>query len=218
MTRDLYPRFPGRLLKNDGLFLYGSLRDRPFVFAYEQKQTEVVYGPSCKVDHEIDVERCRLDRVPLVRRRGGGGTVVLAEGMVVTVVVDERRDRPLEQIYKEVNAGLGAALLPAVSLKLVPAGTSDLTSGNRKVCGSSLYLGRTPALYYYQSSLMVSCDLRLLERYLRYPPREPDYRAGRSHTDFCTTLREQGATRTPAEIAEVLRTRLAACLRQGSDE
>jgi lipoate-protein ligase A len=216
MKRNPYPRFPGRLLKNDALFLYGSLQDKPFVFAYEQKQTEVVYGPSCKVDQEMHVERCRLDRVPLVRRRGGGGTVVLAEGMVVTVIVDERRDRPLEQIYTEVNAGLGAALLPTVEVELVPAGTSDLTSGNRKVCGSSVYLGRTPALYYYQSSLMVSCDLRLLERYLRHPPREPQYRAGRSHADFCTTLRRQGASRTPAEIAEALRTRLPACLRRGS--
>jgi lipoate-protein ligase A len=80
-------------------------------------------------------------------------------------------------------------------------GLSDLSIDDRKICGSSLYLGNHPDLYYYQSSLMVESDPTLIERYLQHPPREPDYRGGRSHRDFCTTMRVEGWSCSGAEVA-----------------
>ncbi len=57
--------------------------------------------------------------------------------------------------------------------------------------GYTLYLGNNPFLYYYQASLLVNPDLSLFERYLYYPPREPSYRRGRPHREFCTSLTEE---------------------------
>lgn len=196
------PSFTGPLQKNDALFMRGAAAPKPFVFSYAQELTEVVCGPSCRPAAEIDLDKCSDDGVKISRRRGGGGTVVLSPGMVITVVVGRRRknERAL-QIFSRVHDGMAALLDPGGSLKIRKAGISDLAIDGRKISGSSLYMQKTPFLYYYQSSLMVSSDLSLLERYLAHPPREPRYRSGRTHDAFCTTLRREGGELSDKEIS-----------------
>ena len=48
-------------------------------------------------------------------------------------------------------------------------------------------------------------DLGLFERYLTYPSAVPDYRAGRSHGSFCTTLQRAGFDLGVPEVIEALR-------------
>ncbi len=47
---------------------------------------------------------------------------------------------------------------------------------------------RSRDLLFYTASLMIANDLMLLDRYLKYPSKEPDYRKGRSHLEFVTTI------------------------------
>ncbi len=70
------------------------------------------------------------------------------------------------------------------------AGVSDLALGARKILGSSLY--QTKDRWSYQGVLLVRPDRRLFDRYLAYPDREPDYRRGRGHEVFTTSLAEAG--------------------------
>ncbi len=44
---------------------------------------------------------------------------------------------------------------------------------------------RSRDLLFYTASLMIANDLMLLDRYLKYPSKEPDYRKGRSHFGIC---------------------------------
>jgi lipoate-protein ligase A len=208
------PSFPGHLLKNDGLFLIGAIKAKPWVFAYAQEHVEVVHGPSCTIDREIYRDRCEDDGVAILGRRGGGGTVVLMPGVVVTVLVGERNRTAeggggeIHETFDRIHDAMIGALVPLVGTEIVRTGVSDLGVRDKKILGSSLYLGRNPDLYYYQSSLMVDCDLSLIERYLRHPPKEPDYRRGRSHAEFCTALAREGATVTVAEVARLLSSEL----------
>jgi lipoate-protein ligase A len=82
-------------------------------------------------------------------------------------------------------------------------GISDLAIGDRKVAGSSLRLWRGRVLF--QVSLLVDLDVGVLERYLRAPSREPDYRRGRTHRDFVVTLRDAGFAVTPDSVAAAVR-------------
>jgi len=213
MTVYPQPRFRDPLQKNDALFLYGARQDKPFVFAYCQNSTEVVHGPACIPEKEIILDRCAQDHVPVWRRRTGGGTVVLSAGIVVTVIVGNREGPFGAPRYFTM---IHEAMIGLLSREGVPPlrhdGISDLSCNNRKILGSSLYLGTSPAMYYYQSSLLVDSDLSLLPRYLHHPPREPQYRQQRSHSDFCTTLAREGYAHTPESVADLFNCRLATAL------
>jgi lipoate-protein ligase A len=89
-------------------------------------------------------------------------------------------------------------------------GISDLAIGEKKILGTSLY--RRRLILFYQGSLLVSGDLSLFTRYLAMPTRVPDYRAGRGHEEFCTTLAKEGhalgARSVIAALEKVVRARL----------
>jgi lipoate-protein ligase A len=134
----------------------------------------------------------------------------LSPGVLVIVVTGEKkneREGALD-IFSRIHNAVIIALCKVGAMDVVRAGISDLAVDGKKILGSSLYIGSRPQLFYYQSSLMLSNDLTLLDRYLRHPPREPDYRGGRSHKDFCTTLQELGLRVDMRELAGLIDTEL----------
>ncbi|KMQ50259.1 Lipoate-protein ligase A [Chitinispirillum alkaliphilum] len=196
----------GNLKKNDALFMYGALCAKPYIHVYEQESVEVVHGPSCKPEDEIYLNRCSKDGVPVVERRGGGGTVVLSPGMLVTVIVGNRNtdQSPLE-VFTYLHKAYISVLEQNGIENVSSRGISDLALDNKKILGSSLYMGRNPDYYYYQSCLMVESDISLLPLYLKHPPREPDYRIKRSHEEFCTTLKARGYNENLRNLKKAIR-------------
>jgi lipoate---protein ligase len=207
------PFFPGILRKNDALFLYGATQKKPSVVSYEQELIEVVHGPSCRIDDEIQVNTCTKSSVPICERRGGGGTVVLSPGMCITIITGTRENLNALGIFNRIHSAMIKLLEQQGIKKLNQQGISDVTIDGQKILGSSLYLGTKPACYYYQSSLMVSSDIHLLNQYLKYPPKEPDYRNSRPHDSFCTTLHAQGYMVPANTICRLFETTLPDLLR-----
>jgi lipoate-protein ligase A len=65
-------------------------------------------------------------------------------------------------------------------------GTSDLALAGRKISGNAQHRKRTHLLHH--GSLLYQFDAAPLARYLQAPPRQPEYRRGRSHADFVTNV------------------------------
>ncbi len=68
------------------------------------------------------------------------------------------------------------------------SGTSDLTlDGRMKFSGNSLRCCRTHLLYH--GTLLYDFPLEIVERCLRTPPRQPEYREGRRHGEFVANIK-----------------------------
>ena len=73
-------------------------------------------------------------------------------------------------------------------------GISDITMAGKKILGSSIYRSKEALLYH--AVLNLGEPASTFERYLKHPTKEPDYRQGRSHSEFVTSLKEIGYTKS----------------------
>jgi lipoate---protein ligase len=169
--------------------------------------TLVVLGAGSQPEIELHAGACAADGVPVLRRPGGGCAVVLDPG---NVIVSIAYPAPGFARNREHFDGISAFLLRALRDLGFPKGhvegVSDLAVGDRKFAGACLHRSRD--LLYYSASLLVDPDMALIERYLRHPPREPEYRRSRPHADFLRPLRNYVPGSTAGRVAE----RLAAAL------
>ncbi len=175
------------------------------VRVYRYPETAAVLGRGGRPDVELDLDALAADGIPVLRRRGGGCAVVLDPGnLVVTVTLPlpgvGRVTSSFDAISRWLIAALDACDVPGVERK----GVSDLVLDDRKIGGSCIY--RTKGLLHYATTLLVDPDLDLMERYLAHPPREPEYRHGRRHGDFVTTLCACGLVGDPDRLARRLDT------------
>lgn len=168
-------------------------RDGPFVWLWEPHDIFCVLGAGTP-ERDVDLALCIATGVPVYRRKGGGGAVVLSPGdLIITASYDGSRRAFATQWIQPVAEAIVAALQSLGVQDARVRGLGDVAIGDRKILGSSLYANKKVALY--QGSLLVDPDLDLFLRYLPHPSKEPDYRQGRSHLDFVTSLVREGYTR-----------------------
>jgi lipoate-protein ligase A len=161
----------------------------------------IVLGAGGVVADDVDRAACRADGVPIRRRSSGGGTVLLGPGcLLYSLVLRTDRDPTLREIPSSYRFVLGrvAAALDGLLPGIGPAGVSDLAAGGRKFSGNAQQRKRSALLHH--GTLLHGLDPALVGRYLRDPPRQPDYRAHRGHAEFLTNLPDR-----PGEIAGRLR-------------
>lgn len=197
----------------NGDLLEDFLADRtPRLRLYEPSRTAAVLGASGKPERDLKLAALEADGVPVLSRRGGGGAVILAPGQVVLALVTEvASDFGNREYARTLNGWIVEALAALGVDDVEQRGISDLALHGRKVLGTSIY--RSRRVLFYQASLLVANDVSLFARYLEHPHAEPEYRRGRGHDEFCTTLRAEGHDLDPrrviAAIAPVAERRLA---------
>lgn len=175
---------------------------------YRPGGVAIVLGRGGDPARELFPAAIAADGVPVFRRPGGGGAVVLDPGNLVVVLA-----LPLPGLggipaaFRAASDLVIGALAACGVAGVTQRGTSDLAVGDRKLGGSCLR--RERGLAHYATTLLVDPDLDLMDRYLPAPPREPDYRAGRAHGAFVTSLRRLGDPRGPGELRDALAAALA---------
>jgi lipoate-protein ligase A len=161
---------------------------RECVRIWEPPSPLVVVGRASRVDQEVRREACALRNIPIIRRSSGGTAIVGAPGCLMYALILSYELRPelrdLGQAHCLILRKLVRSLRPRLPSATV-AGTSDLVLEAELSCkfsGNSLRCRRRYLLYH--GTLLYGMPLELLDALLKQPPRQPDYRAGRSHGRF----------------------------------
>jgi lipoate-protein ligase A len=156
---------------------------------WEWLHPAVVLGAGGVIADDVNEDTCAADGVPSLRRGSGGGTVLLGNGcFCFSLILSMKHDPALAGIrssYAVILSRIAEALeglLPDITI----AGISDLASEGRKFSGNAQQRKRTHLLHH--GTILYAFDLSLLDRYLRLPPRQPEYRAARGHADFVRNL------------------------------
>jgi lipoate-protein ligase A len=174
---------------------------------WEWPSPAVVLGSGCRLAEDVDEAACAADGVPVLRRSSGGGTVLLGPGcLLYSLVLNHEREPALAEIQASYRFILGR-VAEALGGEVAQAGTSDLVMAGRKFSGNAQQRKRRHLLHH--GTLLYAFDLARVARYLRPPPRQPEYRAGREHAEFLRNL--------PLSAAELKR-RLRAAWGAGAEQ
>jgi len=189
-------------LPYDAIALERFRREGPFIWFWEPERAEAVLGAGTP-ETDVNLALCAAAGIPVYRRRGGGGAVVLTPGcLIITAAYDARRRAFATQWIGPIAEAVARALTSLGLSDVTVRGMGDVAIGDLKVLGSSLYANREVALY--QGSLLVDPDLEEIGALLPHPSREPDYRRGRSHDAFMTSLARAGYRGGMEELQEAL--------------
>ena len=180
---------------------------------WESPDYAVVMGASRRVDLDVHRETCANDGVVITRRSSGGGTVLVGPGALNVAVVAPFDEIPgsasIEQAQRHVMNRIAAAIAPLVAGVEV-VGSGDLAIRGRKCAGSAQRRLRTALLVH--CSILARFDLGRVTRYLPAPPRQPEYRQGRSHHEFLVNL-----DRSASEIREAIKRAWAVPVQQETE-
>jgi lipoate-protein ligase A len=184
---------------------------------WEPQTPFVVVGYGNHVQTEVNVPACEAAGIPIFRRCSGGGTVLQGVGCLnYSLVLKIEENGPLHSItaankfIMEQNraaieacrsrreeaqtvSGKNQRLVtssPAIEIR----GHTDLAVAPRpstldpflKFSGNAQR--RKKHFLLFHGTFLLNFDIPLIEKYLRMPSKEPDYRLGRSHKNFLTNL------------------------------
>ncbi len=168
---------------------------REWLRLWESRDVAVVVGRSSRVAQEVRETECQERGIRILRRDSGGAAVVIGPGCLMYSLVLNYRLRPhlraIDAAHRYVLATVADALAPWLTGAAM-RGTSDLAVLNRKFSGNSMRCKRDCFLYH--GTLLYDFPLALIEHCLATPPRQPAYRASRSHASFVTNVNRDGST------------------------
>ena len=171
---------------------------------WEPENYFVVVGYANHVRTEVNVPACDAAGIPIFRRCSGGGTVLQGPGCLnYSLVLKINQAGPLQSITsanrfimeqnrtaiqacssRREEAHSSVEVLGHTDLALVPRPSSLAPS--LKFSGNAQR--RKKHFLLFHGTFLLNFDLQLVEKYLRTPSKEPDYRKGRPHKDFLMNL------------------------------
>ena len=159
------------------------------VLVWIPEKTCIVLGASNNPETSLIAENVIADNIIVYKRNSGGQAVVLTPNVIAIskLFVNSGKLQP-KTVFKEVNSQIISVLENLDVKDLSHEGISDIAISGKKILGSSIYRFKEKLLYH--AVLNFAEPTSTFERYLKHPLKEPDYRKGRRHGDFVTSIIE----------------------------
>ncbi len=163
--------------------------DDEVVRFWESSKYFVVLGYSNSVRTEVNQSACRRHQIPILRRPSGGGTVLQGPGCLnysLLLKTNPSHHRNITATNRYVMERMKNALEPGLGSAVEIQGDTDLTLRGRKFSGNAQRRRRHALLFH--GTILLRFDIDVIEKVLRMPKRQPDYRLQRPHRDFLTNI------------------------------
>jgi len=163
----------------------------------------IVLGASNKPDDALNIENVTRDNIPVLKRPSGGQTVILTpNNIIIAAVFFDRETMHPKEVFQHINKLIISTIEKTGINNLSMMGISDIAISGKKILGSAIYRSKEALLYH--AVLNLGEPSITFEKYLKHPTKEPDYRKGRSHSEFVTSLKEKGYTKSYHHLANEL--------------
>lgn len=161
------------------------------IFTWVPDKVYVVLGQRDSIDKAVNDVISKKHNATILKRPSGGHSVVLTPKTVVVAMTH------LGKTLKDIKPTFAKSIdiiIRALSKQDVKnlqiKGISDIVIGDKKITGSSMYFAKTKLFFHAVINLSEKPDF--IAQFLKHPETEPDYRQKRNHSEFITSLEEQG--------------------------
>jgi len=158
---------------------------------WQPDKTYIILGQGNTAEGSVRIKNVLDDNIPVMKRPTGGEAVILTPGMLVITITKETSKFTLSSLFfRETNERIKHTLSLNGVKDLSSKGISDICIGEKKILGSAMH--RKANRMVYHAVLNIEEEASIMEKYLLHPKREPEYRSGRSHSMFVTSLKSEG--------------------------
>ena len=163
----------------------------------------IILGASNRAEEALFMDNVMQDAITVMKRPSGGQTVMLTpNNLIIAAVFSGQRIMKPKEVFILLNKLIISSIEEAGITDLSQRGISDIAIAGKKILGSAIYRNKDKLLYH--AVLNLGEPARTFERYLKHPSREPDYRNGRNHAEFVTSLRESGYSQSYDFLEDIL--------------
>jgi len=163
----------------------------------------IVLGASNQAEEALYIDNVMQDAITVMKRPSGGQTVMLTpNNLIIAAVFSDKRVLKPKDIFNTLNLLIISSIEESGLTELSLMGISDIAIAGKKILGSAIYRNKDKLLYH--AVLNLSESPATFEKYLKHPVKEPDYRNGRNHTDFVTSLKEKGYAQNQVQLSKVI--------------
>jgi lipoate---protein ligase len=170
-------------------------------------KTYIILGTSNNPEESLNIENVFADSITVYKRPSGGQAVVLTPyTIIVSVLLVNSKSIQPKDIFEKINSVIINSLNMLGVKTLSNKGISDIAINDKKILGSSIYRSRNKT--FYHAVINYNESAKIFERYLKHPLKEPDYRKGRNHIDFITSVKKNNEKINNEEIVGSLKEKL----------
>lgn len=147
----------------------------------------IVMGISGSVEKMINQKQLEESPIPVIRRFSGGGTVIVDHDTIFSTFIFNRKSVDVSCCPRNILHWTAQIYSPFLEHCNFQIRENDYALGDRKFGGNAQYMSKNRWLHH--TSLLWDYDPEKMN-YLLFPPKVPDYRGSRAHTDFLCKLKD----------------------------
>lgn len=184
----------GKVAWEDSQLIYHAMAElgREGLILLSPATPYVCIGFHQDAEHEVDLEFCRANRIPVFRRDVGGGAVYLDGGQLFFQMVLPRGDARIpaskEAFYRKfLSPVIGIYRRLGIPAEYKPI--NDVIVGNRKISGSGV--GEIGGCIVFVGNLIVDFNYGMMTRLLKVPDEKFRDKVHKTLTENLSTIRRE---------------------------